>query len=197
MEPFFIGLTGISGAGKSTLVDHLEAQGGIKRFRFDAYYKTAVDCPKLVDGSPHWDLPESLYLDEIYDALCQLQDGNDLLIPMYDRRSCNRTGNILFKNAPVIFVEGLQLFADKRIRDFFDLRLWLDVSEEEALARRLQRQPDYNVEYHWSVAAPAHREHVLPLRIHAHHLIDGMRSVNEVLSETDILIHRYLNVLPC
>lgn len=188
MNPFFIGLTGISGAGKSTLVDYLESQGGVKRFRFDAYYKTAQDCPKLADGRPNWDLPESLYLDEVYDALVQLKNGQDLLIPLYDRGRCDRVGNVLFKNAPVIFAEGLHVFAQERLRELFDLRLWLDVSEEEALARRLKRQPQYDVDYHWAVAVPAHRKHVLPLRMYAHHVIDGMQTVKEVVEDAEAIV---------
>lgn len=196
MKPFFIGLTGISGAGKSTLVDYLESQGGVKRFRFDAYYKTAADCPKLADGRPNWDLPESLYLDEVYDALVQLKDGQDLLIPLYDRGRCDRVGHILFKNAPVIFVEGLHVFAQERLRELFDLRLWLDVSEQEALTRRLQRQPLYDRDYHWSIAVPAHRKHVLPLRDVAHYVINGMQSVKNVVEETEAIIHRELRAYP-
>ncbi len=196
MKPFFIGLSGISGAGKSTLVDHLEAQGGVKRFRFDAYYKSAADCPKLPDGRPNWDLPESLYLDEVVEAFRALSEGNDLLIPVYDRGRCARVGNVLFKNAPVIFAEGLHLFADARIRALIDLRLWLDVTEEEALARRLKRQPDYDVAYHWSVAVPAHRTFVLPFRSEAHQIIDGMRGVKDVVAQTDTFIHRELKIAP-
>ena len=60
MKPFFIGLSGISGAGKSTIADHLDAQGGVKRFRFDAYYKEEHDVPKLPAGRGFWDLPVSL-----------------------------------------------------------------------------------------------------------------------------------------
>lgn len=194
MRPFFIGLAGISGAGKSTIADHLEAQGGVKRFRFDAYYKSAEDCPKLPDGKPHWDLPESLYLDEVYEALGELKQGHEILMPEYNRRLCNRTGSVLYEPAPVLFAEGLYLFSDERIRNMMDLRLWLDVPEDVALARRLMRQPDYNIEYHKTVAIPAHREHVLPHKQHAHKIINGLESIREVTVATDQVIHQFLGI---
>jgi len=194
MKPIFIGLAGLSGAGKSTLVDHLEAQGGVKRFRLDAYYKTAEDCPKLPDGRPHWDLPESLYLNEVLEALTDLRDGSDIFLPIYNRRLCDRTGQVLYKPAPVIFVEGLQLFANAAIRELFDLRLWLDIDEETALERRLQRQPDYDVEYHRKIALPAQRQHVAPLRTHAHGIIDGRQSVKTVAETTDQIIQQFLGL---
>lgn len=192
MRPFFVGLCGISGAGKSTLADHLESQGGIKRFRFDAYYKTEADCPKLPNGKANWDLPESLYLEEVYEALLLLREGQDILLPTYNRRLCDRTGAVLFKPAPILFIEGLQLFADPQIRSLIDLRLWLDVSEEEAARRRVQRQPDYDLAYHWSVAVPQHRSHVMPHRKHAHAMINGHDSVPNVVRQADTLLYRFL-----
>ncbi len=194
MKPILIGLAGISGAGKSTLADHLEAQGGVKRFRLDAYYKTATDCPKLPDGRPHWDLPESLYLDEVFSALQDLHAGDDVFMPIYNRRLCDRTGQVLYKPAPVIFVEGLQLFSSSQIRELFDLRLWLDVDEATALERRLQRQPDYDVTYHKEIALPAQRLHVTPLRQYAHGIIDGSKSVKTVAETTDHIIHEFLGL---
>lgn len=194
MKPILIGLAGLSGAGKSTLVDHLEAQGGVKRFRFDAYYKTKDDCPKLPDGNPHWDLPESLYLDGVYEALCDLKKGNDIFIPIYDRRTCERRGRMLYQPAPVIFAEGLQLFFDERIRGLFDLRLWLEIDEATALQRRLQRQPDYDLYYHKMIALPAQQKFVLPLKAHAHWVIDGSQSFKEVANHTDHIIRRYLGL---
>jgi len=194
MRPLLIGLAGISGAGKSTLAEHLEAQGGVKRFRFDAYYKTAKDCPTLTNGRPHWDLPESLYLDEVYEALCELREGNDVFIPVYNRRLCDRTGRLLFKPTPVLFVEGMQLFADTGIRNLFDLRLWLDIDEETALVRRLERQPDYDVEYHRLVALPAQRKTVVPFKAYAHGIIDGSQSIKTVTETADEIIQRFLGI---
>ncbi|NQV90319.1 hypothetical protein HQ487_02830 [Candidatus Uhrbacteria bacterium] len=194
MRPLLIGLAGISGAGKSTLADHLEIQGGVKRFRFDAYYKSAEDCPKLKDGRPNWDLPESLYLDEVCEALQELRLGNDIFLPLYNRRLCSRTGGVLFKPAPVIFVEGMHLFAHADIRDLIDLRLWLDIDEETALLRRCERQPDYDLEYHRKIALPAQRQFVSPLKRYAHGIIDGSQAEKKVTNIADGIIQRFLGI---
>jgi uridine kinase len=183
----------LSGAGKTSLAEHFEDQGGMKRFRFDAYYKDRDECPKIGDR-PHWDLPESLHLDQAFEALCELKKGNDIWLPVYSRKDDKRVGRIIYEPAPIIFAEGLMLFSDERIRSLFDLRLWLEVSEEEALRRRLLRQPDYDVEYHWRVAAPSARKFSVPFRAAAHAIIDGSRPFPEVAVETDKVLHRFLRI---
>lgn len=192
MKPFLIGLAGFSGAGKSTLARHLEMQGGVKRFRFDHYYKDENQCPHTSDGVINWDLPESLHLDQLLEALIDIKSGNDILIPLYDRGQNKRIGQLMYYPSPVIFVEGMQLFAQEKIRDLFDLRLWLEVSEEVALERRLKRQPDYDMVYYKNIALPSARKHVAPMREHAHEIIDGAGTIYEVTSLADSKIHQYL-----
>ncbi len=103
-------------------------------------------------------------------------------------------GGMLYQPAPVIFFEGMQLFSDPRIRSMFDLRLWLEVDEETALARRLLRQNDYDVRYHRMVALPAQRAIVMPLRACAHEVIDGTRPISEVAACADRVLRKFLGV---
>jgi uridine kinase len=135
-----------------------------------------------------------LYLKELFEALQELKGGNEIFMPIYNRRLCDRTGRMLYKPAPVMFVEGLQLFADERVREILDLRLWLDIDEETALQRRLQRQPDYDVQYHRTVALPAQRERVIPFKRFAHGIIDGSQSIKTVAETTDEIIQRFFGL---
>ena len=82
--------------------------------------------------------------------------------------------------------------SDDAIRRALDLRLWLEVPEAVALARRLERQPNYDVDYHWRVAVPAAREFVVPYRESAHAIIDGTRPIAEVTDQADRVIRAFL-----
>jgi len=53
------------------------------------------------------------------------------------------------------------------------------IDEETALTRRLERQPDYDLAYHRKHAIPAQREHVAPLKVYAHGIIDGSKTVKK------------------
>ncbi|MFA6132332.1 MAG: hypothetical protein WC702_04740 [Patescibacteria group bacterium] len=193
MIPFLVGLAGFSGAGKSTLAQHLESQGGVKRFRFDDFYKDEDECPR-VENRPHWDIPESFHLDEAYEALVELKKGNEIWSPLYSRKESRRVGKTIFTPFPIIFAEGIMLFSDERIRNLFDLRLWLEVSEEEALRRRLLRQPGYDTEYHWRVVVPAARQFITPYRSSADAIIDGSPPFPEVAAAADKILHQFLKI---
>lgn len=183
MKPYLIGLSGPSCSGKSRLADELEKQLGIKRFRMDAFYKNADECPKDSTGERNWELPESYYLDEMFSALQQLKAGKSIQTPVYKRQESKRMGTEWFDPAPIILAEGLQLFADPRVRSLFDLLIWLDIPEAVALARRIERQPDYRMEYHEQVLVPALRTFMLPQKKFANRVLDGSCPFDEVLKE--------------
>ena len=53
--------------------------GGAVALAIDHFYKDEDECPRL-DNRPHWDLPESLHMDELYEALVELKTGEDIEI---------------------------------------------------------------------------------------------------------------------
>lgn len=190
MIPYFIGLAGYSGAGKSTVVMYLEQMGGVAAFSIDNFYKNKDDCPR-VDGRPHWDLPESLRLDELYQALVELKTGEDVEIPVYEKKINRAVGRQIFRPRPVVLVEGLMLYTESRIRELMDLRLWMDVPKEVALARKWQREPErFDQDYYERIALPAIERYVDPTKACAHHLIDGTRRVHEIACAMDEVVRR-------
>lgn len=171
-----IGLCGVSASGKSTLTKTLEAQGVGKRFRFDAYYKDEVDCPRL-NGVCNWDVPESLYLDQVYHDLVALKEGKSIELPVYKRSPVSaRVGFTPFGPTPVLLAEGIFLFTDARIRALFDQKMWVDLPEEDVLRRRRERQPDYDLVYHRTCMWPGMERYVLPYKDQCDVVLDARQS---------------------
>ncbi len=194
MNPFFIGLVGPSGSGKSSLADALEQEGIIKRFRMDAYYKSVADCPKTVDGKTNYDVPESLDLDQMYEDLVALKHGSAVMIPLYSRGEHRRIGEEEFLPADVLLVEGLFLYNDARIRELFDLRLWLEADCSLTKSRRAQRQQQtFDERYYDEVVLDGQRRFVEPMKQYAHVIIDGCEPVEHVVKKTKEIIEKWYN----
>lgn len=190
MIPYFIGLGGYSGAGKSTVAEYLSRQGGVVTLPMDSFYKNEEDCPKQ-DGRTHWDLPESLNLDALHETLLELKAGEDVQIPIYEKLANRSVGQRWFPSRPVILIEGMMLYAERRIRDLIDLRLWMDVPKEIARARKAAREPGrFDAEYYRLLALPATQRYVDPTINFAHHLIDGTRSVPEIARQMETIIQQ-------
>lgn len=191
MQHKLIGIGGVSASGKSTLAENLEAANVGVRFRFDAYYKDEMTCPRT-NGRVNWDLPESLHLDDVYRDLLELKHGRAIQMPVYERGTTNaRVGTVLFEPAPILLVEGIFLFTDARIRSLFDLKVWIDLSEEEALRRRMERQPNYDPTYHHECLWPGMERYVLPYRSDCDAVLDGTQSRDTLMQQARQLIESY------
>lgn len=194
MSPFFIGLVGPSGSGKSSLADTLAQEGLVKRFRMDAYYKSVADCPKTPDGKTNYDVPESLDLDQMYQDLVALKQERSIMIPLYSRGEHKRIGEEEFTPAKVLLVEGLFLYNDSRIRELFDLRLWIEAGCEVTKSRRAQRQQQtFDERYYEEVVLDGQRKFVEPMKQYAHVVIDGCEPFEEVVSKTRATIEKWYN----
>lgn len=169
---------------------YLQEMGGAVALAIDHFYKDEDECPRL-DNRPHWDLPESLHMDELYEALVELKTGEDIEIPVYEKKINREVGRQIFRPRPVVLIEGLMLYTDERIRELMDLRLWMDVPKDVALARKWQREPErFDRDYYERIALPAIERYVDPTKVYAHYLIDGTRRVHEIACVMDEVIRR-------
>jgi uridine kinase len=94
-----------------------------------------LDCAQL-----NFDHPDSLDSDLMIVHLRQLQSYVPVEIPVYDFRTHSRTPETRhIEPQPVILVEGILIFADKRLREMMDVKIFVDCDADLRFIRRLQR----------------------------------------------------------
>ena len=88
----------------------------------------------------NYDCPDALDTDLLVQHLRALRDGEDVDVPCYDFRIHNRTEEtVRLSPAPVILVDGILAFHEERLREMFDLKIFVDADADERILRRLRR----------------------------------------------------------
>jgi uridine kinase len=143
MKPITIGVAGGTGSGKTTVALRILERVGFDRVAYvphDAYYRDAAHLPPAERARLNFDHPDSLDNDLMIAHLEELQAGRAVDIPMYDFKTHSRTTETRrIEPQPVIMVEGILIFGDKRLRDLMDMKIYVDTDADLRLIRRLQR----------------------------------------------------------
>jgi len=143
MHPITIGVAGGTGSGKTTVALKVLEQVGFDRIAYlphDAYYRDASDLPPAERARLNFDHPDSLDNDLLIEHLQQLQASQSVEIPVYDFKTHSRLAETRHIDPqPVILVEGILIFADKRLRDLMDVKIFVDTDADIRFIRRLQR----------------------------------------------------------
>ena len=141
--PLVIGLAGGTGSGKTTVANVILGRLGANRVAYvphDAYYRNLSDLPTAPDGGVNWDHPDSLETELMIEHVQALKAGQPVALPVYDFAACARTGaSITVAPQPIIMVEGILIFAEPRLRELFDMKIFVDTDADLRLIRRLER----------------------------------------------------------
>lgn len=143
MKTTTIGVCGGTGSGKTTVAHRLLERVGVHNVAYlphDAYYKELGHLPVEERAKTNFDHPNAFDNDLLLEHLLQLKAGNPVEIPVYDFKVHNRRPETLHVDPqPVILVDGILIFADKRLRDQMDVKVYVDTDADLRLLRRLQR----------------------------------------------------------
>jgi len=143
MKPITIGVAGGTVSGKTTVALNILERVGFDRVAYmphDAYYRDASHLPPAERALLNFDHPDSLDNDLLISHLKLLQAGQAVETPVYDFKTHSRTAETRrIDPQPVILVEGILIFADKRLRDLMDMKVFVDTDPDLRLIRRLQR----------------------------------------------------------
>lgn len=143
----------------------------------------------------NYDHPEAFETELLLKQLKQLQSGQAIECPVYDYKVHNRSEAVV-KVQPkrVIIVEGILVFADRRLCDMFDIRIFVEADADERILRRVirdvkERGRDIEgvVEQYLTTVKPMHYLYVEPTKPLADIIINsGMNEVAFDLVKTKI-----------
>ena len=138
-----IGICGGTGSGKTTIaraiVDAVGAES-VVLVEQDSYYRNLADMPLDERHQANFDHPDSLDSEMLVNHIKRLKQGQMVEMPLYDFVTHTRSDKIqIIEPKPVVIVEGILIFAQPRVLDMLDLRIFVDTPDDVRLIRRLRR----------------------------------------------------------
>lgn len=170
-----IGICGGSGSGKTTVAEKLiEALGERQTVLLaqDSYYKDHHELPLEVRAKVNFDHPESVDFDLLIEHLQALKGNQPIDRPHYDFTCHLRTAGVQhLEPKPIIIVEGILILHEPRLREMFDLRVYVDTDADIRFIRRLRRDVrdrgrtmESVVEQYLNTVRPMHLKFVEPTK---------------------------------
>lgn len=139
-----IGIAGGTASGKTTIAQNLynnpSLKGKVSLIRIDDYYFGKHKVPLTDDGKVNFDHPDAYDVDLIIEHLSSLQKGFSINKPTYNFVTSSRnieTEEI--KPTDVIIVEGIMVFAISSLREFFNIKIFVDTPDDIRFIRRVKR----------------------------------------------------------
>ena len=106
----------------------------------DCFYHDCTEEQMKDLGNVNFDHPQIFDWELLKRTLKQLQNGQDVVIPDYDYKTCSRKQHgILKKWAPLIIFEGIFALLDLEINTLLDLKIFVHTDDDVRLARRIKR----------------------------------------------------------
>jgi len=176
--PLVIGIAGGTGSGKTTVANIIVARIGTDHISFlphDAYYKDLSSLSPAQRAQVNFDHPDSLDTELLIEHLKTLKKLHPIHMPIYDFKSHTRTTEfVLVQPNPLILVEGILIFAEKALRDMFDVKIFVDTDADIRFIRRLERDiiergrtTESVIHQYLSTVRPMHLEFVEPSKRYA------------------------------
>ena len=138
-----IGIAGGTGCGKTTVVKQIVEElpdnvvGVISQ---DSYYNDLAHMSKEERGKVNFDHPNSIDFDLLIEHLAQLRQGKPIEKPSYSFVEETRLPETITVHPhKVMIVEGILVLSNAKLRDMFDIKIYVHADSDERLIRRLQR----------------------------------------------------------
>ena len=180
---FVIGIAGGSGSGKSTFARRLKDRfpDDIALVSCDNYYLARSEMPFEERKKQNYDAPEAFEFDLMIRQIMALKQGRDVLCPVYDFTLHTRSEQVVeIKSKPVVLIDGILIFAEPKLREIMDMRVYVETDADERILRRARRDIcergrdlDGVIEQYLATVKPMHNKYVEPTKMYADIIING------------------------
>ena len=200
-RPFFLAIAGGTASGKSCLTDlFLERlkPHKVSVLLLDSYYRHLPQLTLEQRAAQNFDHPDALELELLPLHLAQLSLGESVEIGEYDFATHLRTSIIQRVQArPIVIIEGILALYLPAARAYYDLKVFIETSDELRLSRRLARdvrergRTRDSVLQQWrETVEPMHTKYCEPTREYADLIVDGSQidanTVDKVLEHLPV-----------
>jgi uridine kinase len=138
-----IGIAGGTGSGKTTVVHQIMNQLPLTEVGVlsqDHYYRETHHLSYEERAKINFDHPRAIDFELLTEHLKELKAGNPIEQPVYSFVTHNRTDDTIHTHPrKVMIVEGILILADPKIRELFDIKIFVHADPDERLIRRLKR----------------------------------------------------------
>lgn len=138
-----IGIAGGSGCGKSTVVNQIIKRlpkDSVTVIPQDSYYKDNGHLRPEERARINFDHPSSIEFSLLIKHLDELSEGNEIGMPIYSYLTCARAKETIpVYPCEVVIVEGILILTNPRLRERFDIKIFVDADPDDRLIRIIRR----------------------------------------------------------
>jgi len=173
-----IGICGGTGSGKTTVANRILESVSASEVVFiqqDSYYRNLTDLPIDYRHIANFDHPDALDNDLLVNHVRRLKSGEAVELPVYDFKTHTRMNETQHVDPkPIVIVEGILIFADPRLLEQMDIKVFVDTPDDVRFIRRLRRDlaergrtVESVIEQYIATVRPMHMQFVEPSKRHA------------------------------
>ncbi|NDV16036.1 uridine kinase [Muricauda sp. TY007] len=138
-----LGIAGGTGCGKTTVVNQIVEQlpeNEVGVISQDSYYNDLSHMSREERAKINFDHPNSIDFDLLIEHIDQLRAGKTVDTPIYSFVEETRMKETVpTPPRKVMIVEGILVLSNPKLRDMFDIKIFVHADSDERLIRRLQR----------------------------------------------------------
>ena len=170
-----IGIAGGTGSGKTTVVNKIIDSfpaGEVAVLPQDNYYKDLSHMPMSERSKVNFDEPAAIEWPLLVHHLKELKKGNAIEMPTYSYLTCTRQSETIhIEPRDVVIVEGILVLTDPELREFMDVKCFVDADADDRLIRVIARDciergrtPQMVIDRYEDVLKPMHLMYIEPCK---------------------------------